>query len=72
MQVNVQDAKTRLSELLALVERGENVTIARAGRPIARLEPVTAPAGRQFGPMSFSVPDDFDDALSESELAAWE
>jgi hypothetical protein len=32
-QVNVQDAKTRLSELLARVERGEEITIARAGKP---------------------------------------
>ena len=39
-QVNVHDAKTRLSELLKRVEGGEEITIARAGRPIAKLAPV--------------------------------
>ena len=35
--VNVYEAKTQLSSLLARVEAGEEVVIARAGRPIARL-----------------------------------
>jgi prevent-host-death family protein len=38
--VNIHDAKTRLSKLLWSVERGEEITIARAGKPIARLVPV--------------------------------
>lgn len=37
--VNVYEAKTQLSRLLEMVERGESVTIARAGRPIADLVP---------------------------------
>ncbi len=37
--VNVHEAKTHLSRLLERVERGEEVVIARAGRPIARLVP---------------------------------
>jgi prevent-host-death family protein len=37
--VNVHQAKTHLSRLLARVERGEEIVIARAGRPIARLLP---------------------------------
>ena len=37
--VNVHEAKTHLSRLLGLVERGEEVIIARAGRPVARLLP---------------------------------
>ncbi|TFC17411.1 type II toxin-antitoxin system prevent-host-death family antitoxin [Cryobacterium algoritolerans] len=41
-QVNVQDAKTRLSELLARVERGEEFTIARGGSPVARLSALRA------------------------------
>jgi prevent-host-death family protein len=40
--VNVQEAKTRLSELLAKAEAGEQITIARNGTPVARLEPVSA------------------------------
>jgi prevent-host-death family protein len=39
-QVNVHDAKTRLSELLSRVEGGEEITIAKAGRPVARLVPI--------------------------------
>ena len=48
--VNVHEAKTQLSRLLARVERGEEVVIARAGRPVARLLPF-APKGtaRQLG-----------------------
>jgi prevent-host-death family protein len=42
MDVNVHEAKTHLSRLLARVEAGEQVTIARAGRPIARLVPIAA------------------------------
>lgn len=37
--VNVYEAKTQLSKLLSMVERGERVTIARAGRPVADLVP---------------------------------
>jgi prevent-host-death family protein len=37
IQVNVHEAKTRLSELLQAVERGEEVIIARAGKPVARI-----------------------------------
>ena len=37
--VNVHEAKTTLSKLLAAVERGERVTIARAGKPVADLVP---------------------------------
>jgi prevent-host-death family protein len=39
--VNIYEAKTHLSKLLERVERGEEITIARSGRPIARLVPVT-------------------------------
>lgn len=41
-EVAVFEAKTRLSELLAEVERGEQVTITRRGRPIARLVSVSS------------------------------
>ena len=40
-QLNVYEAKTRLSDLLNRVERGEEIIIARAGRPVARLVSVT-------------------------------
>ena len=37
--VNVHEAKTHFSKLLARVEKGERITLARAGRPVARLIP---------------------------------
>ena len=39
-QVNTHEAKTHLSKLLARVEAGEEIVVARAGRPIARIVPV--------------------------------
>ena len=38
--VNIGEAKTRLSELIALVEAGEEVVIARGNAPVARLAPL--------------------------------
>lgn len=72
VSVNVQEAKTRLSELLARVERGENVVIARAGSPVAQLVPIAAVAPRQFGVLDLDVPDDFDAPLPEDELGRWD
>ena len=45
-QVGVFEAKTHLSELLAAVEAGEEITIPRRGRAVARLVPVAAATGR--------------------------
>lgn len=47
--VNVHEAKTTLSALLAQVERGEEVTIARNGVPVAKLVPVTPEIRREPG-----------------------
>ena len=41
-QVNVHQAKTHLSRLLERVETGEEIVLARAGRPVARLVPFKA------------------------------
>lgn len=70
--VNVQEAKTRLSELLARVERGEEVIIARAGKPVAHLSAVERAPDRAFGTMRIEVTDDFFEPLPDSELASWE
>ncbi|MCE7874713.1 type II toxin-antitoxin system Phd/YefM family antitoxin [bacterium CPR1] len=64
--VNVHEAKTRLSQLLAQVEAGEDVVIARAGTPVARLVAVVPEKrkrilGRDDG--IIEVPDDFDAPL---------
>jgi prevent-host-death family protein len=73
--INVHEAKTNFSKLLAKVERGEEVVIARAGEPVARLvafqSPSSAPIlGADVG--CFSVPDDFDAPLSPDLLDAFE
>ena len=45
MQVNVHEAKTQLSKLLERVEGGEDIVIARAGKPVARLVPFRLGSG---------------------------
>lgn len=71
--VNVHEAKTRLSELLMRVEHGEEVVIARAGVPVAILQPIGEVAQRQFGGLDISFPDHFFfAALTDEELAEWE
>lgn len=64
MQVNVHQAKTRLSELLVAAEAGEEVVIARSGTPIVRLVPITASAARRrpgFADGELRISDDFDE-----------
>ena len=70
--VNVQEAKTRLSELLTRVARGEEVVVARAGAPVARLVPIDTSWRRPFGGLEFEVSDAFFAPLPDDELAAWQ
>lgn len=56
--INVYEAKTNLSKLLEAVERGEEITIARAGRPIADLIPHRPRTPLRLGGMAGEV--DFD------------
>jgi prevent-host-death family protein len=73
--VTIHTAKTNLSKLLARVEAGEEIVIARGKTPIARLTPVHAPpAARRFGALkgSVSVGPEFFEPMSEAELAEWE
>ncbi|MBB1576709.1 MAG: type II toxin-antitoxin system prevent-host-death family antitoxin [Propionibacterium sp.] len=74
IQINVADAKARLSELLTRVERGEQITLARAGRPIATLNPVESRPKRILGQHpEFAIPrDELLAPMSEAELAEWE
>ena len=70
-QVNVQEAKTHLSRLISRVEAGEEVVIARYGKPVVRLVAVApAPVARTPGSWkgALSIRDDFDEPLDEQWL----
>jgi prevent-host-death family protein len=74
MQMNVADAKAKLSEMVAAAERGEEVIIARGGHAVVRLVPVHS-HGVRLGALeglvaSGSVPDFFE-PMSEAELEEW-
>lgn len=74
-QVNVHEAKTHLSSLLDEVARGDEVTIAKAGRPVARLVPIEAkPPKRAPGFLRgrIRIAADFDAPLPEDVRAAFE
>ena len=73
--VNVHEAKTTLSRLLARVEAGEDVVIARNGKPVARLVDVNPRRRPRPGTLkgSIGLPDGFFfDPLPEGELRRWE
>ena len=75
MVVNIHEAKTHLSRLLQRVAEGEEVTIARAGVPVAKLIPVEVK--KNVRPLGFArgeiwVADDFDAPLPDYLLAAFE
>lgn len=67
MTVNVHEAKTHLSKLLARVEEGERIVIARAGKPIAVLVPVEQGGPRTPGNERIVMHDDFEAPLPEFE-----
>jgi len=69
--VNMHEAKTNLSKLVVKASKGEAFVIARAGKPMAKLVPMDAPAQRNswLGSMrgQFTVPDDFD-TMGQDEI----
>ena len=72
MVVNIHEAKTQFSRLLARVATGEEIVIARAGKPIARLAPLAERSKRRVLGQDkglFEVPEDFDDPLPDDILA---
>ena len=72
--VNMHEAKTQLSRLVDAALAGEEVVIARAGRPVVRLVPVKEPRPRrQPGVLRgkvWAAPDAWD-PMTEEELALW-
>jgi len=73
--VTIHNAKTNLSQLLARVEAGEEIILARGKQPIARIVPFQPPATkRQFGTMRgiVSVGPEFFEPMTAEDLADWE
>ena len=74
--VNIHQAKTNLSRLLARVELGEEIVISNRGVPVAKLVPVGTTANRKaslgIDKGRFIVPEDFNDPLPEDILSAFE
>lgn len=74
-QVNMHEAKTQLSKLVARVESGEEIIIARRGKPVAKLVGLEPPKTRRLSGRDrglFEVPDDFDQPLPDEVLQEFE
>jgi prevent-host-death family protein len=72
--VSVHAAKTHLSRLLARVEAGEVIVIARGKTPVAKLVPIAAKGKREFGAMrgKISIGPEFFEPLPADELDRWD
>ena len=68
MEVNIHEAKTHLSKLLARVAAGEEIIISKAGRPLARLVPYGPPKTKRVPGTDEGriwIADDFDAPLPD-------
>jgi prevent-host-death family protein len=70
--INVHEAKTHLSRILDRVHRGEEIVLAKAGKPYVKLVPVRPGKRRRPGLLKGRVTAAFFEPLPEEELAAWE
>jgi prevent-host-death family protein len=72
--ISIHAAKTHLSQLIARVEAGEVITIARGKTPVAKLVPIVRKSKREFGAMrgKFSIGPEFFEPLPIDELDLWE
>jgi prevent-host-death family protein len=70
--VNVHEAKTHLSRLLERAHAGEEIVIAKGGKPFARLVPLATLAPRVPGLLRGIYDKRFLEPLDEDELRAWE
>jgi prevent-host-death family protein len=75
-EYNIHEAKTHLSKIVERVERGEEIIIDRAGKPVAKIVPLVQKADRtSFGMFKgrFELPDDWDSEATNQAIAAdWE
>ena len=74
--INIHEAKTHLSRLIARAEAGEEIVIARGNEPVVRLTPLKTPAKRRVPGRLKGIPrlpdSFFFDPLPEEELRLWE
>jgi len=71
--VNVHEAKTHLSRLLDQAHAGQEIILAKAGKPYARLLPLAAEAGhRRPGRLPGQLDSSFFEPLPQEELDAWD
>ena len=73
-QVNVNHAKTHLSKLLAEVEKGHEIVVARAGKPVAKIIPFKEKKNRMtFGDWKGKIwiAEDFDAPLPDELMKDW-
>ncbi len=71
--INVHEAKTRFSQLLEQAHSGQEIILAKAGKPYARMVPLaTATPKRQPGRLTMTLGAAFFEPLPESEVKAWE
>ncbi len=67
--INIHDAKTQLSKLLERVQSGEEIVIAKAGTPVARMIPYTPPKRKITPPGAMKgeiwIADDFDGPIDD-------
>ena len=71
IQVNIHEAKSQLSKLIEAACSGEEVVVAKAGKPVVKLTPIepSEPKERQLGRWKgrIWISEDFDDPLPEFE-----
>jgi len=73
MVINVHDAKTQFSKLLERAHAGQEIILAKAGKPYARMMPLAPETPkRKRGRLKGIDDDHFFDPLPNSELKAWE
>ena len=75
ISVNIHEAKTHLSRLLARVAAGEEIIISKAGKPMAKLSPLSKPRTNRVPGLDkgvIQIPDDFDAPLPEDLLEQFE
>ncbi len=75
MAINIHQAKTHFSNLIDRVQHGEEIIIAKGGRPVARLIPVLSPRGRRVPGSAkgkVMIRRDFDAPLPKNLLKSFE